>query len=85
MFKKKGENQIEKELEELQNARDSICNSRKTLDEIAKVYEAMQKDMIKAIKENQIRLTIHAKAMLEVNDRLKTLEQKNAFDDVMIA
>jgi len=83
MFKKREERKINKELEELQKARDSVRNSKQTLDEIVKVYEGMQKDMIKAIKQNQKMLSLHARAMLEVDDRLKMLEQKKVNDDVM--
>jgi len=83
MFKKKEERQIKEELESLRKASDSVNNSKKSLDEIVKIYEGMQIDMIKAIKENQTKLIIHAKAMLEVDDRLKALEQKKINEDVM--
>jgi len=83
VFEKKEKRYIKEELEALRKARESVNNSKKSLDEIAKVYERMQIDMIKAIKDNQVRLTLHAKAMLEVEDRLKTLEGKKVKDDVM--
>ena len=75
---------IKEELEELRKARDSVRNSKKPLDEIIKVYESMQLGIIKAIKKNQNDLSLHARAMLEVDDRLKELEQKKLNVDVMI-
>ena len=73
MFKKKENKNLEKELKALRKARDSVDNSKKSLDEIVKVYEGMQKDMIKAIKQNQMLLSLHSKAMLEVDDRMNKI------------
>jgi len=50
---------------------------------MVKAYDDMQKGVINAIKDNHERLTLHSKVMLEVDGRLKSLEQKKVNDDVM--
>jgi len=83
MLKKKEGKKINEALEALRKASESVNNSKKSLDEIAKVYENIQKDMIKAIKGNQLKLSLHARALVEADDRLKLLEGKKVNDDVM--
>jgi len=79
MFRKRNN-----DLKALRNARDSITRSTEVLERTVETFEEFSKDVSEAIKENRIQLLLHKQALLDVDERLKALEQKESSDDIMI-